>query len=242
MSAGLTGAYFAAAGGFGAAIGGSLYLHQLRREHASFAALVAAPLAAALGWAAVTGLADRLATAPAAAAAAVATPAEGAAPAPAAAAASEPASVAPIALEKAPPAAPKPVLDAKASKLKSDADTARRERRFEEARELYAKLAKAVPGDADAWADLADTTAAAAGGDLKAAAVAIDRALLADPDHPKALWLKASLELQEKRYTNALELWRHLLGRLQPGSKDATVVTANLEETRALAARQGERP
>lgn len=102
-----------------------------------------------------------------------------------------------------------------------------------------ARLVKAAPGDVDAWADLADTQAAAAGGDLKAAAAAIDRALAIDPNHLKALWIKASLELQEKRYDSAARVWEQLLARLPPDSNDARIVRANLDETRALASPQG---
>ncbi len=96
-----------------------------------------------------------------------------------------------------------------------------------------------APFDADAWADLGDSSAAAAGGDLKAGVQAIDRALQIDPRHPKSLWLKASLELQEQRYSSAADLWQRLLGQLDPASNDAQIVRANLEESRNLAAQQG---
>ena len=230
MTTGLTAAIAAAAGGFAAATGGALYLGRRHQERAGFAALVAAPVVAALSFAAAMALrapVTPLAADPPPPPAAESTPTMS----------PEPTSVAPVALAR-----PARELNPQAARWRSEADQLRRDRRFAEARDLYAKITRAAPTNADAWADLADTTAAAAGGDLKAAGAAIDRALLADPDHPKALWLKASLELQEKRYTNAMELWRHLLGRLPPGSNDAKVVSANLEETRALAARLEGRP
>jgi len=93
--------------------------------------------------------------------------------------------------------------------------------------------------DADAWADLGDASAAAAGDDLTAGRDAIDRALTLNPAHTKALWLKASLELQEHHYAAAAKLWQVLLGHLPAGSSDAKIVEANLEEARALDARGG---
>ena len=102
-----------------------------------------------------------------------------------------------------------------------------------------AALPQRMPGDADAWADLGDGSAAAAGGDLRAGREAIGLALAIDPNHPKALWLEASLELQEQRYGEAAEHWQRLLSVLAADSDDARIVRANLEETRALAARTG---
>jgi cytochrome c-type biogenesis protein CcmH len=121
------------------------------------------------------------------------------------------------------------------------AEELRSARRFPEARALYEKVAEAAPSDPDGWADLADASAAAAGGDLSAGRDAIDRALKLDPNHLKALWLDASLELQQKNYTKAAELWQRLLTLLPADSSDARIVRANLEETRALASPQGAR-
>ena len=82
---------------------------------------------------------------------------------------------------------------------------------------------------------------AAAGHDLGASRDAIAKALAIDPEHRKALWLRASLELQEGRYSEAARTWRHLQGLVQPGSPDARVIAANIEEANTLAAsaRQG---
>ena len=121
------------------------------------------------------------------------------------------------------------------------AEELRSARRFPEARALYEKVAEAAPSDPDSWADLADASAAAAGGDLTAGRDAIDRALALDPNHLKALWLDASLELQQKNYAKAAELWQRLLTLLPADSSDARIVRANLEETRALASPQGAR-
>jgi cytochrome c-type biogenesis protein CcmH len=198
----------AAALAFAMSLGLALWLARRGRERAAFAAVVAAPLVAALGFVAVTALPQR-ATAAAMAAAPEATP------------------------PATPPAAPA------ADGLRRQAEALRRDKRYPEARDAYAKLVQDTPDDVDAWADLADAQAAAAGGDLKASGAAIDRALAIDPNHLKALWLKASLELQERRLQSAARLWERLLAQLPPDSNDARIVRANLEETRALASQQG---
>lgn len=115
----------------------------------------------------------------------------------------------------------------------------RRERKFAEAAEAYRQAVKLAPGDADSWADLADAQAAAAGHDLAASRAAIDAALAIDPRHRKALWLRASLELQQGRYPEAAKTWRELQGLVQPGSADARVIAANIEEADVLAASAG---
>ena len=111
--------------------------------------------------------------------------------------------------------------------------------KYVEARDAYRQIATRRPQDADAWADAADCAAAAAGGDLEAGAVDMDRALAAQPAHAKALWLKASLELQRKHYGAAAALWQRLTVVLPPGSEDRRMVEANLEEAKALAGMSG---
>ena len=263
----MSGAIIAAIGGFGASVGGAVALGRLRHDRAAFAALVASPLTAALLYAGVAALAARPAgpieapaspdaNAGAATTAAASAPPEASRTAAASAAGKVAMSAAPAAAASGPMlGADKPMSGVaggsrpaarpggpQAEALRTQAQQLRQDKRFADARDAFAKLVKLVPEDADAWADLADASAAAAGGDLKAGAAAIDKALLADPDHLKALWLKASLELQEKRYTTAMELWHHLLGQLPAGSNDAEIVSANLAETRALAAREGPKP
>jgi cytochrome c-type biogenesis protein CcmH len=107
--------------------------------------------------------------------------------------------------------------------------------KYAEARDAFRRVASRRPQDADAWADAADCAAAAAAGDLDAGATDLERALRADPRHPKALWLKASLELQHKRYADAAMWWERLLAALPAGSEDRRIVEANLQEARALA-------
>lgn len=109
------------------------------------------------------------------------------------------------------------------------------QRRFAEAAASFQRAVDADPMDADAWADLADSSAAAAGKDLTVGREAILRALAIAPRHRKALWLRASLELQEGRYADAAATWRVLQPLVEPGSSDARVIAANIAEADALA-------
>lgn len=109
------------------------------------------------------------------------------------------------------------------------------QRKFSEAASAFREAVEADPTDADAWADLADSSAAAAGKDLTAGREAIERALAIDPHHVKALWLRASLELQERRYPEAAATWRELRALVPPGSADDRVIEANIAEADALA-------
>ncbi|MGE0030911.1 MAG: tetratricopeptide repeat protein [Steroidobacteraceae bacterium] len=109
------------------------------------------------------------------------------------------------------------------------------QRRFAEAAASFQTAVEADPMDADAWADLADSSAAAAGRDLTVGREAILRALAIDPRHRKALWLRASLELQEGRYADAAATWRELQPLVAAGSSDERVIAANIVEADALA-------
>jgi cytochrome c-type biogenesis protein CcmH/NrfG len=113
------------------------------------------------------------------------------------------------------------------------------QRRFSEAEQAYRKAVEADPTDADSWADLADAAAAAAGKDLSAGREALERALAINPRHRKALWLRASLELQEGKYAQAAATWRTLSTLVAAGSPDERVIAANIAEADALAAGSG---
>jgi cytochrome c-type biogenesis protein CcmH len=113
------------------------------------------------------------------------------------------------------------------------------QRKFHEAELEFRKAVEVDPRDADSWADVADCAAAAAGNDLTAGRDAIARALAINPRHRKALWLQASLALQEGRYDAAANTWRTLSSLVAAGSPDARVIAANIAEADALAAKAG---
>ncbi len=119
------------------------------------------------------------------------------------------------------------------------ADDLRRQRKFKEAAGAYSRAAAAGRMNADSWADYADALASA-GSSLKGApAEALAKALALDPQHPKALWLKASLEHEEHRYRDAVGTWRNLLVVVPANSSDARIIEANIAEATRLAASQG---
>jgi cytochrome c-type biogenesis protein CcmH len=122
--------------------------------------------------------------------------------------------------------------------LIAQADDLRRQRKFKEAAEAYRDAAAAGRMNADSWADYADALASA-GSSLKGAPTdALARALALDPRHPKALWLKASLEHEEHRYREAVSTWRNLLAVVPANSSDARIIEANIAEATRLAAGQ----
>jgi cytochrome c-type biogenesis protein CcmH len=109
-------------------------------------------------------------------------------------------------------------------------------RAFPEASKAYEAALKIDAKNADAWADYADALASASGRSLMGKpAEAIKRALALQPDHLKALWLAASLDLEQRRYGDALKSWQRLRAALPAGSPDAAVIDANIEEARQLA-------
>jgi cytochrome c-type biogenesis protein CcmH len=123
-----------------------------------------------------------------------------------------------------------------ASDFISAANDFRRQRNYAAARAEFERAIAAGTMTADSWADYADTLASAHSGDgrLKPAAQAIDRALALDPSHAKALWLKASLAHEEKRYGDALKLWRQLRSLVDADESDARLIDANIAETLQL--------
>jgi cytochrome c-type biogenesis protein CcmH/NrfG len=114
------------------------------------------------------------------------------------------------------------------------AELYRRQRDSSKARNAFANLVRLKAMDADAWADYADVLASTSGS-LQQSAQAIDSALRLDPAHPKALWLKASLAHEQRRYADALVVWKQLRTALPPNSPDLPVIDANIAEASELA-------
>ena len=138
----------------------------------------------------------------------------------------------------APKALPTKPLTAEAAKILAKANKARVARHYDEARTAYEQLIKLDAMSADTWADFADVLASARQGSHKlsgAPAEAIDKALALDPNHPKALWLKASLAYEEHRYADALRDWRQLRAAIGDNSPDTRIIDANIAEAQQLA-------
>lgn len=122
-----------------------------------------------------------------------------------------------------------------ATQILSAANQRRMSRDFTGAQHLYEQAIAQQGMTADAWADYADTLASQSQARLSGApATAIEAALRIDPSHLKALWLKATLALQEQRYADALGDWQQLRAVIPTDSPDLRVIDANISETRSL--------
>lgn len=118
--------------------------------------------------------------------------------------------------------------------LVAQAEAQRRQRKFTEAAGTYRKLIAQNSMTADTWADYADALASATSSLRGEPATALERALELDPRHPKALWLKASLEHEEKQYAEAVKTWQTLLAVVPAESSDAKIIRANIDEASRL--------
>jgi len=167
-------------------------------------------------------------------------PAPSAAPAPTRSASTEPPAAQPV--DEAPSATASTPGGGRIAELHAQAEEARRAKNYALAASRFREITQIAPFDPDGWADWGDAQAAAAGGDLTAGQAAIDRALELDANHPKALWLKASLKLQLKDYKAAADLWQRLLRGLPADSSDAKIVQTNLDEAKRLMTGNGAKP
>lgn len=121
-------------------------------------------------------------------------------------------------------------------KLVIEAQQARRARDFPRALAAFAALAKRNALDASLWADYADATAAQRGRLDEASEPLIRRALALDPQHPKALWLLGSLQVQRRDYASALQTWLAMQKVMPANSPDAKLIAENVAEARAMLA------
>ncbi len=136
----------------------------------------------------------------------------------------------------APPAPAPAPLSAEALKLVEAAQAARAQRNFAKARDIYAKLAARNEMTADTWADYADVVGTLNGNSLVGPPTTyLNNALRLNPQHPKALWLNASMLHETHQYQAAVDSWKQLAAVLPPNSDDAKVIAANLAEDQRLA-------
>jgi cytochrome c-type biogenesis protein CcmH len=111
----------------------------------------------------------------------------------------------------------------------------RQQRDYAGAKEAYRHLIDLKAMTADNWADYADALGSLGGSLAGEPARAIDKALALDPRHVKALWLKASLAHEERRYAAALAVWRELRSAMPPDSPDLRIIDDNIAEAARLA-------
>jgi cytochrome c-type biogenesis protein CcmH len=122
--------------------------------------------------------------------------------------------------------------DSDSARLAQSAEQHRRQREFPQAIAAYAELASRGVMSADQWADYADALGGARGRLDDEAAAHLDAALRIDPNHPKALWLRATWLTQKADYPAALITWQRLAAVLPPDSPDARIIASNLAEAR----------
>jgi cytochrome c-type biogenesis protein CcmH len=128
-----------------------------------------------------------------------------------------------------------PVVSAAGNQLLNEAEKHRIAHDYPRAIAAYRRLAQMNAMTADAWANYADAAASGNGGKLDGPpADFLARALQIDPEHPKALWLQASLFHEQRKYADAIRVWQHLAEILPPGSSDAKIIAANIDEARRL--------
>ena len=108
--------------------------------------------------------------------------------------------------------------------------------RYAEGARKYDSLTKLVPNEAMLWADYADalamTHSTLAGGPTQL----LERALMIDPNHPKALALSGTAAMERGDYAAAIMHWEKLMQQIQPGSEDATMIAEGLQQAHQLLA------
>ena len=108
--------------------------------------------------------------------------------------------------------------------------------RFQEAAPAYAEAVRRSPDDAQLLVDYADVLGMTQEQRLDGEPEKlIQRALVIDPENPKALALAGTVAFQKKQYGNAVALWQKLAASLPPDSEMARAVRGSIAEAQALA-------
>jgi len=84
-------------------------------------------------------------------------------------------------------------------------------KRYKESLPAFEKATALLPKDAHLLADYADALAMSNGKFDKKAEGLVDQALALDPNHVKALMLRATLDFNRKDYAKAIQSWERLL-------------------------------
>jgi len=116
------------------------------------------------------------------------------------------------------------------------AELNRSARNYSQANAAYEHVIALKKMSANSWADYADSTASQQKTlNNPQTIAAIDSAVKLNPNHLKALWLKASLLHETTRYSEAATTWQKLLALIPQESSDYQLVENNLNEARSLA-------
>ena len=110
--------------------------------------------------------------------------------------------------------------------------------RYDQAAEALSKAVLFVGNDPSVLADYADALAMAEGESLQGKPMELlSQALSIDPNHNKALWLTGTAYFEQGDFAGAIQYWERLQSLLPPGSEDAQMMSANLQEARSYLAR-----
>ncbi len=107
--------------------------------------------------------------------------------------------------------------------------------RFRESADVYARLVKSSPDNADLLADYADALAMAQNRNLQGAPEKIiARALRLDPNNIKALALAGSAAFDRRDYQEAVIQWKKILLLVPPESDTARAIMKGISEAQSL--------
>jgi len=108
--------------------------------------------------------------------------------------------------------------------------------RFDEAREVYAKLLAKSPDNPEALVNYADVFAMTQDGSLMGKPVElIHKALSIDPKNPKALALAGTAKFEQGEFMQAAVYWEELLEIIPADSKLAQSVSGSIKQAKSLA-------
>jgi cytochrome c-type biogenesis protein CcmH len=112
--------------------------------------------------------------------------------------------------------------------------------RFDDATRAFARATALAPNDAQLLADHADVLAMRQGGRAAGEPTAlIERALAADPRHPKALALAGSAAYERQDYAAAADYWRRARDQVPPDSAFAAQLDRSVADAETAAAADG---
>ena len=112
--------------------------------------------------------------------------------------------------------------------------------RFADALPAYARATDLLPKDATLLADYADAVAATQGtANTPQSMALVERALVIDPDHPKALALAGTALYDRGDYAGAVSRWQKIADKLPPDSELAKQIQGSIVEARERATASG---
>lgn len=114
--------------------------------------------------------------------------------------------------------------------------------RSAEAAEAFGRAEAALDGDAALLAEYAEALAESRGKFAGKPDELIARALKANPDEPMALFVAGESANERRDYAAVVDYWGRLLLKVEPDSQDARTLGAAVDQAKELLAGQGDKP